>query len=153
MNEPLSIKRFFEADHEKLDQRFVNYMKLKNESYPRAVDCFFLLKAGLQRHIGWEEEIVFPLFLQKTDNETTIRVMRLEHRRILEILNDLTKKIQNGNRHTETDEYQLLVLLGEHALKEEMVLYPAIDATVTLEETKEVFRRIHDGSPTGKRVS
>ena len=152
MNESLSIKRFFEGDHEKLDQRFVNYMKLKNDSYPRAVDCFLLLKAGLQRHIRWEEEIVFPLFLKKTGSERAIRVMGHEHRAILQILEDLTEKIENGDRRTETEEYQLLVLLGEHALKEEMVLYPAIDATVTTEETKEVFRQINYGSTTGKRA-
>ena len=153
MHEAPSLKRFFEADHEKLDQRFVNYMNLKNESYPRAVECFFLLKTGLQRHILWEEEIIFPLFLKKTDNERANRVMRLEHRRILEILDDLTEKIQHGNRRTEAEEYQLLFLLGEHALNEEMVLYPAIDAMITLEESEEAFRQLNHGVSTDKRAS
>lgn len=153
MHEAQSIKNFFEADHERLDQLFVSFMKFKNESFPRAVDYFNQWKSGLQRHIVWEENIIFPLFLKKTDNERPIRVMRFEHCQILQALDKLSEKVQRGNCNTDREEYQLLILLGEHSLKEEMVLYPSIEATLTEEEAADVFRKMDYLKSTDKRAS
>ena len=135
-----SIKAFFEADHERLDQLFVNYLNLKNSSYSRARKYFVQFKNGLQRHIQLEEEFVFPLFQNKTDMVGALRVMRMEHKKIRELLEVLQEKVKKSDQNSEAEEYKLLALIGEHSLKEEMVLYPTIETMLTDKEIGEVFQ-------------
>jgi regulator of cell morphogenesis and NO signaling len=139
MIESQSIKAFFKADHERLDQLFMNYLKLKNESSSLAQKYFVQFKNGLQRHIRMEEEIVFPIFQDKTDLDGVLRVMRMEHKKIRELLEALHEKVKKSDQNSEAEEYKLLTLIGEHSLKEEMVLYPMIERMLSDKEVSEVF--------------
>jgi regulator of cell morphogenesis and NO signaling len=139
MIEPENIKAFFESDHERLDQLFMNYLNLKNGSHSRAQEYFVQFKYGLQRHMQWEEEIVFPLFEDKTDMDGTLRVMRMEHRKIRELLEVLHEKVKKADPNSDAEEYKLLTLIGEHSLKEEMIFYPTIERMLTDKDIAEIF--------------
>ncbi len=137
MIETTSIMTFFEGDHLRLDQLFANYMKYKIESPLEAKQYFEQFKHGLQRHILWEEEILFPIFQTKTDMDSPIQILKMEHRQIASLLKALHEKLQKSDRSNEIEEYRLLSLLGEHNLKEEMIVFPAIESEVTeLESNK-----------------
>lgn len=136
-----SIKIYFEADHDRLDELFRNFQKLKRVDYPKAKGFFKEFKFGLQRHIVWEEEILFPLFEQKTgliDNGPT-QVMRIEHRQIGEYLEAIHKKVQKQDPDSDEEEQMLLSLLSVHNQKEENILYPAIDTVITDTERTAAF--------------
>lgn len=139
MIETTSIMTFFEGDHLRLDQLFANYMKWKNESPALAKDCFERFKHGLLQHILWEEEILFPLFQMKTDMDGPIQVLKMEHRQIASLLEALHEKLKGMDQSSEIEEYRLLSLLGEHNMKEEMIVFPAIAATVTEQEVLQIF--------------
>jgi iron-sulfur cluster repair protein YtfE (RIC family) len=80
--QPISI--YYETDHDRLDDLFKNFQQLKRSDFSKAKQFFKEFKIGLQRHIIWEEEILFPLFEEKTGlkNGGPTEVMRLEHRQI-----------------------------------------------------------------------
>ena len=73
------------------------FKKLKDRIM-RGKECFEKFKFGLHRHIAWEEEILFPLFEEKTgmtDGGPTF-VMREEHRQIKALWRS-TQKVQRQN--------------------------------------------------------
>ncbi len=143
MSEKTTIMTFFETDHLRLDELLQNYMKWKNQFPLKARDCFLQFRYGLQQHIFWEEEILFPLFEAKTDLSGPSQILKMEHRQILSLLGELHAKLNSNDRNTEIEEYRLLALLGEHNLKEEMIIFPAIEAAVNEAEVQHIFEAIN----------
>ena len=135
------ISTYFEADHDRLDQLFKDFQAFKREDYSRAKEYFVAFKHGLQRHIVWEEDILFPLFERMTGmtGSGPTHVMRLEHRQIAEHLESVHKKVKIGDPNSDEEEKGLLSVLSTHNQKEESILYPAIDHAVTEEDKEAVF--------------
>jgi hypothetical protein len=79
-----SIRTYFAEDHDRLDGLFASFRERKRFNYAEARLFFREFKFGLQRHIVWEEQILFPLFEQKTGmvHNGPTEVMRQEHRLI-----------------------------------------------------------------------
>jgi iron-sulfur cluster repair protein YtfE (RIC family) len=147
MNEQ-SIKVHFEADHDRLDGLFKKFQELKRVDFQKAIECFKQFKVGLQRHIVWEEEILFPLFERKMGSPLgPTQVMRMEHRQIREYLESIHKKVHehppkadaSGGPESDQEEQMLLTVLSAHNQKEENILYPAIDRSISDEERTYVF--------------
>lgn len=144
MNEHKLISEFFEQDHDRLDELFKTFQKFKRSDFAKAKEAFKELKFGLQRHIVWEEDILFPLWEGKTgmsDGGPTF-VMRAEHRRIGQLLEAIHDKVAEQNLESDQEEQVLLDLLGSHNMKEERVLYPSIDQVTTHEERGAVYRNM-----------
>lgn len=138
------ISTYFEADHDRLDDLFKNFQKMKQSDYPRAKEFFVQFKFGLQRHIVWEEDILFPLFEEKTGTKSggPTFVMRQEHREIASHLEAIHQKVQIANPDSDLDEQNLLAALAQHNMKEENILYPAIDRVAANADRHAVFQAI-----------
>lgn len=140
----LQVEDFFSHDHDELDAAFAEFQKLKRSDYDAAKEYFKKFKFGLQRHIAWEEEILFPLF----ENATGMReggptaVMREEHRLIKDSLELIHKKVQMKNPESDQDESALLSILKTHNDKEESILYPAIDRMVSGKDRQAAFEQM-----------
>ncbi len=140
-----SISDYYAADHDRLDGLFKTYQQLKRSDFSKAKEAFVGFKFGLQRHIIWEEDILFPLFEKKTGmnpNMGPTAVMRTEHRQIKTALEAIHTQVAKGSPETDRDEKTLLTVLTEHNVKEENILYPAIDRLVTEAETAEIFQKM-----------
>src|SRR3989338_742740 len=140
------IASFYGKDHDQLDGYFRKFQELKKKDYAQAKEFFKKFKFGLQRHIVWEEEILFPLFERKTgmkDFGPTFE-MREEHRQIGQFLEALHEKVQQQNPESDQEEDLLWNTLKQHNHKEENVLYPEIDQQASVAERKEVFRSMQD---------
>jgi regulator of cell morphogenesis and NO signaling len=135
-----SISALFAEDHDHLDGLLESFRRKKFENYSEAKPFFREFKFGLQRHIVWEETILFPLFEQKTGMHNTgpTEVMRAEHRRIGACLEALHEKVRRQDPESEAEEAALLGALEVHNQKEEMVLYPALDRLLSDAERQEV---------------
>lgn len=135
------IQTAFAADHDRLDKLFSHFLAWKWTDMPRAREAFKEFKVGLQRHIVWEEQILFPRFEEKTGitEGGPTAVMRAEHQRIGEILEAIHQKVQRQDPNSDAEEGRLLETLGAHNEKEEMVLYPALDRLLSDDEKTEVF--------------
>jgi regulator of cell morphogenesis and NO signaling len=136
-----SIQSAFAADHDRLDGLLVRFQETKRSDYTAAREFFKEFKFGLQRHIVWEEQILFPLFEKKTGltGVGPTAVMRLEHRRIGDCLEAVHKKVQKQDPDSDREEQELLQALAAHNEKEERVLYPALDSLLTDQERAEAF--------------
>ncbi|HRK61471.1 MAG TPA: hemerythrin domain-containing protein [Candidatus Omnitrophota bacterium] len=136
-----TITQYFEADHNRLDAIFHQFQKKKYESMAEAKPYFKSFNNGLKRHIVWEEDVLFPLFEEKSgikDGGPTF-VMREEHRRIGALLEGIHDKVRRGDSSSESEEEMLLEILNGHNQKEEQVLYPTMDQLLTEKEVAGIF--------------
>jgi iron-sulfur cluster repair protein YtfE (RIC family) len=145
MNE-LSVQASFTEDHDRLDHLLETYRRLKRTDFPRAKAAFKEFKMGLQRHIVWEERILFPRFEEKTGMREVgpTAVMRAEHRQIGACLEALHQKVRHQDPESDAQERQLLELLVAHNLKEERVLYPTLDRMLPPEEQAAVRKEMEE---------
>ncbi len=136
------------GDHDRLDDLFKEFKNVKDTDKNRARSLFLEFKIGLQKHIVWEEEILFPLFENKTRMHDTgpTAVMRIEHRKIKDFLERIHK---NLGEIIKTDDLEdgLIETLTEHNNKEEDILYPWIDESVDEEEKESAFTKMKNLSP------
>ncbi len=139
-----NVLEFMGKDHDRLDDLFEEFRNTKNTDPAKAKSLFNDFKIGLQRHIVWEEEILFPLFENKTGMHDTgpTTVMRMEHRKIKDFLEKIHGRIIRKDNKTETLENGLMEVLTEHNNKEENILYPWIDKSMSEKEREEAFTKI-----------
>ena len=146
MTETRTISTFFKDDHDRLDALLQSFEVLKHQKVLKAKEAFREFKLGLERHIRWEEDLLFPLWEEKTgmSDEGPTAVVRHEHRRIEDQLDAIDRNLAEEKMGDAQPEQALLALLGAHNMKEERVLYPAIDQVATPEERSEILRRIQE---------
>lgn len=139
-----TISQYYQDDHDRLDRLFSEFQDFKKSDPEKARTSFEKFKGGLERHIRWEEEILFPVFEGKIGHRDTgpTAVMRLEHTDIKAILETIRKKLQDGSYQTEAEEAQLFGHLGIHNMKEEQILYPAIDRIIGEAERVQIFQKM-----------
>ena len=135
-----SINEHYTHDHNRLDELFHQFQTLKTSDRQNAIKNFEEFKAGLEQHIVWEEEILFPYFEKKFGLPGgPTEVMRWEHRKIRKFLDAIAKKLTYKDYDTESEEIELESVLCQHNHKEENILYPMIDQVTGDEERNEIF--------------
>jgi uncharacterized protein (DUF2249 family) len=89
-----------------------------------------LFVAGLRRHIRFEDGILFPLFERVSGmapDRGPTAVLRVEHRAIEALLDDIQEAVHRGMRPQGPTRRDLHDILRHHDAKEEGVLYPLLD--------------------------
>ncbi len=151
--ENFQVGEYFAHDHHELDEHFANFQQNKRSNYPLAKEYFKRFKFGLQRHIVWEEEFLFPLFEQVTGIvHGPTHVMRQEHRQIEAALEAVHKKVQKADPDSDAADQALLSILNVHNDKEEQVLYPAIDKAASLEQLQMLKTKMESLPPERYKV-
>ena len=145
MSEQKTITAFYQEDHDRLDELFKTFQTSKRSDFAKAKAAFKEFKVGLQRHIVWEEELLFPIWEEKTGmvEDGPTPMMRHEHSQIKQLLDAIHHKVEGQNLETDQDEQALLNLLSSHNRKEEKALYPAIDNVTSVEERATVFSNMN----------
>lgn len=139
-----SINEHYTQDHDRLDELFLQFQQLKATNRAVALQHFRDFKSGLERHIVWEEEILFPSFERRTGHTGgPTEVMRWEHREIRKFLDAIAEKLAKEDFNTETEESGLQAVLCPHNHKEENILYPMIDQVTGEEERAEIFSKMN----------
>jgi len=135
-------------DHDRLDALEASAFEARDDGAFALADRIHSAFAhGLERHIRFEEELLFPAFEARTGLSPTrgpTAVMRSEHREILSLLRAITADIGAvlpatdlaGNRRALHD------ILGGHNLKEEQILYPGADRALPADESDALVARI-----------
>ena len=138
-----SIAEHYSRDHDRLDELFRQYHSLKPTDRTRAIQCFREFKTGLEQHIAWEEELLFPPFENKTGESCgPTQVMRWEHREIRKYLDTIAEKQAQDCYDTQAEELGLQTVLGQHNQKEENIFYPRIDQFTDAAERAGIFARM-----------
>jgi uncharacterized protein (DUF2249 family) len=141
-----TVTEFLQSDHTRLDSLYDTFSKAVSEGdWNRAASGFAEFNHGLRRHIRGEEEILFPLFEEKTGMTEAgpTHVMKTEHIDIREILDKIEGAIQSqeADRATESAN-RLRLTLGDHNMKEENVLYPESDSFISEAERAAVVKKM-----------
>ena len=146
MSEQKTVTAFYRKDHDRLDDLFKAFQTSKRSDFAKAKEAFKEFKVGLQRHIVWEEELLFPMWEEKTGmiEDGPTPMMRFEHSQIKQLLDAIHHKVEGQNLDTDQDEQALVNLLSSHNRKEERALYPAIDKVTSVEERQAVFLNMHN---------
>jgi|SRR5579885_3507665 len=139
--EERALSEYFEQDHGRLDSLFRSYQALKRSDFPKAKEAFKQFRFGLQRHIVWEEELLFPVWEQKTGlaEGGPTSVMRMEHRQIGRWLEAIHDRVRAQDLESDEAEERLIAVLESHNRKEERILYPAIDQALDEEERASIY--------------
>ncbi|ODT43347.1 MAG: hypothetical protein ABS70_08370 [Nitrospira sp. SCN 59-13] len=136
----------FEQDHDRLDALFTTFQQQKRKDVAKAKDAFVEFKFGLQRHIVWEEDVLFPKWEENSGMAEggPTQVMRTEHRIIGECLEAIHQKVQANNPDSDLEEQRLVDVLKSHNMKEERILYPSIDQVITDQERAELYQAMKE---------
>jgi len=117
-------------DHRHCDDLLAGAEKaVAQKDLPRARSAFAAYCQGMQAHFAAEEATLFPAFEAATGmTEGPTRVMRVEHRQISGLLDEAATALANGD----ADGYlglvdTLVIMMQQHNMKEENILYPMCD--------------------------
>ena len=141
-----SVMDYLAWDHDRLDA----LEKLAFEARGRgaleeANGTFRDFTRGLRRHIGLEEELLFPEFERltgMTPHAGPTAVMRHEHRQIEGFLLTLERTIGVRSGEAEEARESLHRVLIDHNEKEEQVLYPTTDRLLGDAERRALVERL-----------
>lgn len=140
-----TVTEFFQTDHRRLDGIYNRFQEAYKEGrWEDAAGEFREFRLGLKRHIKAEEEILFPVFEEKTGMHESgpTFVMRMEHKDIQELLDKILDSTEGKDRSTVSDaSYNLSNILADHNMKEEHILYPESDEFMSETERIKVVKK------------
>ena len=132
-----SPSEYLSADHERLDQLLADARAAAaRDDLDRARALLSEFRDGLERHIRLEEELLFPAFEERTGlTRGPTAVMRYEHTLIRAHLSEMNHALatDDGGGFGAASA-ALENVLGPHNVKEERVLYPAVDRALERDE-------------------
>lgn len=113
--------------------------------FAEAAAVYATFARGLRRHIGFEEDLLFPEFERRAGlpaDAGPTAVMRAEHRIIEGLIGEIERGIGDPAADVERTRRSLHQVLGDHNMKEERILYPGTDRLLADDERDELVRRI-----------
>jgi hemerythrin-like domain-containing protein len=131
-----SISATMTHDHRDCDQRFADAeAAAAGGDWPRAASAIEAFRSAMDRHFRMEEETLFPAFEAHTGmSQGPTEVMRMEHAE----MRDLFERLAAAAAASDTDEFlglgeTLNLLVQQHNMKEEQVLYALLDEALGAE--------------------
>ncbi len=126
----MNIKEFMAEDHKNCDLLFA---KAENatakDDWDTARQTFNEFVQAMERHLGIEEQVLFPAFEEETGMATgPTEMMRMEH----EQMRTLFAEMKDAMEQQDSDDYlgaaeTLLIMMQQHNIKEEQILYNIMD--------------------------
>jgi len=142
------ITSYMRNEHRACDDIFVQAEKEVIEgNFPQAIEKFEAFADETLRHFKKEEESLFPTFEGITGNtEGPTRVMKFEHEQVRGLMGKMAEALSNEDK----DAYlslaeSMMILLQQHNMKEEQMLYAMCDRMMpseVKEETLETMKAI-----------
>ncbi len=126
----MSISEFMSKDHKACDLLFAQAENAASEeNWDSANQALTAFVRAMSRHFGIEELELFPAFEQATGMQGgPTQMMRMEHVQMRELFAEMQYALEQEN----SDDYlgaaeTLLILMQQHNVKEEQILYGMID--------------------------
>ncbi len=123
----ISIPEFMTTKHRECDELFTEAeAAVAKADWSLALKKWQSFALELTKHFSQEEDTLFPQFEEATGMTAgPTQVMRIEHQQMRSLVQDL----DNALAAQEKDEYlglseTLMVMMQQHNMKEEMMLYP-----------------------------
>ena len=125
-----SISNFMVNNHRECDNLFaVAEESVGGGKWQKGQTEFDAFRNEMERHLTMEEEVLFPAFEAKTGmvGGPTL-VMRNEHQQMRKLIDEMGHKIaaKDGDGYLGASE-TLMILMQQHNMKEEQMLYGMMD--------------------------
>ncbi len=128
------LSSFLVNEHNHCDELFAAAENaVADRDWPRAATAFQQFEESTLRHFAHEEDVVFPAFETQTGMRGgPTQVMRGEHQQMNQVFTAMREALakQDGNGYLGLSE-TLLMLMRQHNLKEENILYPMADQALS----------------------
>ena len=146
------VTTFMSDDHRHCDHLFAAAEEAAaNGDLPACRARLQAFEAAMTQHFAMEEQALFPAFEEATGNRMgPTRVMCLEHQQMREVLAALAEALAADD----LDDYlgqadTLLILMQQHNIKEEQMLYPMSDRALgNGAAVIQAMQQLQSGSPT-----
>jgi hemerythrin-like domain-containing protein len=125
-----SIRDFMTDDHRRCDDVFAEVEQaLADGDNAAAKAAFTRFQDDVLHHFAAEEGVLFPAFERKTGMSMgPTQVMRSEHTQMRELMRSAADALAAGDVETYAgDAETLLIMMQQHNMKEENILYPMCD--------------------------
>jgi len=126
----LSITEYLTEEHRECDSIYAEVERLIREGkWEEGEIAFEEFKSETLKHFEREETVLFPEFEGRTGIVMgPTQVMRMEHAQARELIERMERALKNRNR----EEFlsvgdTFMILIQQHNLKEEQILYPMCD--------------------------
>ena len=144
------LSQYLTDDHEHCDMLFADAENaVAQADWALAADSFQAFQNDTLRHFQREEETLFPAFEARTGmSGGPTFVMRSEHAQMRDTLNAMGQALETHNRQTYLGLSEtLLMLMRQHNLKEEQILYPMMDQALA-DEAEALLASMQDQATT-----
>lgn len=129
-----TISSFLTQDHRSCDEAFAKMeQNVAKEDWHAANKTFNAFVDDLIHHFDMEEKIMFPVFEEKTGMHNTgpTAMMRMEHAQMRSVVSQMKEDLQSQNKnHFFGLSESLMMLMQQHNMKEEQMLYAMADAHI-----------------------
>ena len=125
-----TILDFLGSDHRSCDDLFASAEEaVAKKNWDSARSLFGRFQAALAHHLAMEEEVLFPAFEARTGMSMgPTQVMRMEHEQMRGLIEDMAHAVAEANHNAYLGLSETLnMLMQQHNLKEENMLYPMSD--------------------------
>jgi iron-sulfur cluster repair protein YtfE (RIC family) len=128
-----TISSFMTEDHRACDRRLADVESLvQGRQWPEARAAWDAFRRAMARHFDREESLLFPAFERATGNPAgPTRMMRMEHDQMRAVFEQLEAAMVAQDRDVFLGlSDTLMVLVQQHNMKEEQILYPMSDRAI-----------------------
>lgn len=125
-----TILEFMGSDHHACDDLFASAEDaVAKKDWNSARSLFDRFQAAMAHHLAMEEEVLFPAFEARTGMSMgPTQVMRSEHVQMRDLIADMGRAVAESDQDSYLGLSETLnILMQQHNLKEENVLYPMTD--------------------------
>ncbi|CAK0771796.1 Hemerythrin domain-containing protein [Gammaproteobacteria bacterium] len=124
-----TLSNYLSNDHRYCDDLFARAEEAADSStVADAMSAFQNLRQAMEKHFLREEEILFPAFEQHGGSNGPTTVMRMEHTQMRGLFEEMEVALTTGDNDGYLGRCEtLLVMMQQHNLKEEQILYPMTD--------------------------
>ena len=139
-----TINSFMAAHHKECDELFAQAEQAVSEGdWEGGLSRWQAFADELEKHFTREEQILFPEFEQATGMiGGPTQMMRMEHEQMRSLVNEINKAgtARDMEQFLGLSE-SLMVTMQQHNMKEEQILYPMTDQSLT--NTEEIIERMN----------
>ncbi len=131
------IGQYLTEEHRECDEIYAKVEKaVSQENWEEAQKLFEEFADKTILHFRKEEEVLFPAFEEKTGiTMGPTQVMRYEHAQARDLIDKMAQALKDKDKDTFLSAGEsLMILIQQHNMKEEQILYPMTEQHLDPEE-------------------
>ena len=138
-----TLSTFMSSGHKTCDEAFaIAEEAALGGNWHQASDAFNAFHNDMAQHFRMEEEIFFPALISSGGPSGPVSIMLMEHAQMTEVIEQMADSVAGPD----AEEYgglseTLLIVMQQHNLKEEQILYPIADRILAW-QMDELFTRL-----------